>query len=161
MAGHRQSGGQLMGFRIVASFPKFRDTPVILGESDPEGCAACSAERNPQNGYRNGALYASYMAEAYSQTLALAEREHVKVMAAVTWAFEFEDQPYFAGFRAFTAWKEVGSPQSPTPEQYNQLESAGQLQLLTSPEWIQIEGGSVRLKFDLPRQAVSLARLTW
>src|SRR5205814_1556524 len=68
-------------------------------ESDPEGCAACSAEKNPQNGYRNGALYASYTVEAFSQTLSLAEREHVNVAGIVTWAFEFEDQPYFAGFR--------------------------------------------------------------
>jgi xylan 1,4-beta-xylosidase len=256
------------GFKIVASLPKWRNTPVILGESDPEGCAACSAEKNPQNGYRNGPLYASYTAEAYSQTLALAEREHVNLLAAVTWAFEFEDQPYFAGFRelatngldkpvlnifrmlglmgreqvevsssaaleteqivregvrgkpdvralaargehelevlvwnyhdddlpadaasvevtvsglppdarrallehfridskhsnAFAAWKEAGSPQSPTANQYKQLESAGQLELLTSPEWIRIEGSSAQLKFGLPRQAVSLARLTW
>ncbi|MCP5110876.1 MAG: beta-xylosidase, partial [bacterium] len=30
------------GFEIVASFPEFRDLPIIIGESDPEGCAACS-----------------------------------------------------------------------------------------------------------------------
>jgi xylan 1,4-beta-xylosidase len=87
------------GFKIVAAFPKWRNTPVVLGESDPEGCAACSAEKNPQNGYRNGALYASYTAEAFSQTIALAEREHINLMGVVTWAFEFEGQPYFAGFR--------------------------------------------------------------
>ena len=87
------------GFKIVASFPKWRNTGVILGESDPEGCAACSAQQNPQNGYRNGPLYASYTAEVLSHTLALAEREHVHLSGIVTWAFEFEDQPYFAGFR--------------------------------------------------------------
>src|SRR5579863_1885615 len=41
------------GFSIVGSFPEWKATPIILGESDPEGCAACSAEHNPQNGYRN------------------------------------------------------------------------------------------------------------
>jgi xylan 1,4-beta-xylosidase len=29
------------GFKIVASFPEWWQTPIILGESDPEGCAAC------------------------------------------------------------------------------------------------------------------------
>ena len=256
------------GFKTVASFPKFQKTPIILGEWDPEGCAACSAEKNPQNGYRNGALYASYTAEAFSQTLALAARDQVNLKGAVTWAFEFEDQPYFAGYRelasngldkavlntfrvlgllsgqridatssaaldsdkilsegvrsapdirtiatrsdhgvevlmwnyhdddlsappasvevtigglpadrnrallqhfridsthsnAFTAWKQMGSPQSPTPDQYTQLESAGQLQLLTSPEWIRIDGGTVHLKFDLPRQGLSLLKVEW
>ena len=87
------------GFKIVSSFPKWHDTPIILGESDPEGCAACSAEKNPQNGYRNGPLYASYTAEAVDRTVELASREHVNLTGIVTWAFEFEDQPYFAGFR--------------------------------------------------------------
>jgi xylan 1,4-beta-xylosidase len=62
---------------------------------------------------------------------------------------------------AFTAWKETGSPQSPTSEQYKQLESAGQLQLLTSPEWIRIDGGIVHLKFELPRQGLSLLKIDW
>ena len=256
------------GFKIVSSFPKWRDTPIILGESDPEGCAACSAEKNPQNGYRNGPLYASYTAEAVDRTLELAVRNHANIMGIVTWAFEFEDQPYFAGYRelasngldkpvlnafrmfgllggdrveatssaaldtdqvvregvrqqpdvnviatrskngielllwnyhdddfpaspagidlsvtgipaetrrallqhfridsthsnTFNAWKEMGSPQSPTPDQYKHLESAGQLQLLNSPEWIQIEGGTAHLKFDLPRQGLSLLKVEW
>jgi xylan 1,4-beta-xylosidase len=256
------------GFKIVASFPKWRNAPVVLGESDPEGCAACSAEKNPQNGYRNGALYTAYTAEAYSQTLALAEREHINLLGVVTWAFEFEDQPYFAGFRelasggldkpvlnafrmfglmdrnrveatssaalettqiiregvrtapdirtiatrsdhslqvlvwnyhdddlpaasatvhlvinglpptasrallehfridthhsnAFTAWKEMGSPQTPSPKQYKQLESAGQLRLLTSPSWTQLESGTARMEFELPRQGMSLIKISW
>ena len=48
------------GFQIVASFPKFKGLPIVLSESDPEGCAACSARVYPQNAYRNGTLYASY-----------------------------------------------------------------------------------------------------
>ncbi len=256
------------GFKIVASFPEWRRTPIILGESDPEGCAACSAKENPQNSYRNGPLFASYTAEVLNQIFYLAGREHVNFMGAVTWSFEFEDQPYFAGFRelatngidkpvfnafrmfgllgktrvavtssgalandemvgsgvrgepdinaiatrkeheveiliwnyhdedleaaaapieltitglpgnakrravehfridsshsnAFAVWKEMGSPQSPSSAQYEQLENAGQLQVLNSPAWIRIEKGSVRLQFDLPRQAVSLVRIAW
>ena len=30
---------------------------------------------------------------------------------------------------AYTAWKNMGSPQAPTPEQYGELKAAGQLQL--------------------------------
>jgi xylan 1,4-beta-xylosidase len=256
------------GFKIVSSFQKWRDTPIILGESDPEGCAACSAEKNPQNGYRNGPLYASYTAEAIDRTLELAAREHVNLAGIVTWAFEFEDQPYFAGFRelasngldkpvlnafrmfgllggdqieatssaaldtdqvldngvrqkpdinviatrsentvevllwnyhdddlvapaalvnvqisglpekvehgmlqhfridsahsnAFTAWKDMESPQSPRADQYKKLESAGQLQLLTSPSWVHIQHGTVQLQVQLPRQGLSLVKIEW
>ncbi len=85
------------GFKIVASFPEWRKTPIILGESDPEGCAACSAKENPQNLYRNGPLNGAI--EVLNDILALAGRERVNFMGAVTWAFEFEDQPLFAGFR--------------------------------------------------------------
>jgi xylan 1,4-beta-xylosidase len=256
------------GFKIVASFPEWRQTPIILGESDPEGCAACSAKTNPQNSYRNGPLYAVYTAEVMNNLLALIQRERVNFLGAVTWAFEFENQPYFEGFRslatnrvdkpvlnafrmfgllgkerltatssaalpseeivktgvrgqpdinaiaarkdreveilawnyhdddvpgsaalielavsnlplksgrcliehyrvdsshsnAFTAWKEMGSPQSPSPEQQAQLEAAGQLQLLNSPTWSTIDQGSVHLEFSLPRQGLSLVRISW
>ena len=256
------------GFKIVASFPEWRQTPIILGESDPEGCAACSARTNPQNSYRNGPLYAVYTAEVMNNLLALIHREGVNFLGAVTWAFEFENQPYFEGFRslatngvdkpvlnafrmfgllgneriaamsraalpsdeivkagvrkqpdvnaiaarkdheveilawnyhdddvpgsaalielvvsglpskagrcliehyrvdsshsnAFTAWEEMGSPQSPSPAQQGQLEAAGQLQLLGSPTWSTIDQGSVRLEFSLPRQGLSLVRISW
>jgi xylan 1,4-beta-xylosidase len=256
------------GFQIVASFPEWRETPIVLGESDPEGCAACSAQENPQNAYRNGELFASYTAEAMNSIYALAGSEHVNFLGAVTWSFEFEGQPYFAGFRelasngldkpvlnafrmfgmlgearlavtssaalatedvvrngvrarpdinaiatrgdheiqiliwnyhdddlpassapidltieglppdatralgehfridahhsnSFTAWKEMGSPQSPSPAQYEQLQDAGQLQLLTSPAWISLDRGAARLQFALPRQGLSLLRIAW
>jgi xylan 1,4-beta-xylosidase len=70
-----------------------------LGESDPDGCAACSARFFPQNGYRNGAQYASYTAATFMRKLDLADRHGVNFEGAVTWAFEFEDQPWFDGFR--------------------------------------------------------------
>jgi xylan 1,4-beta-xylosidase len=87
------------GFRIVRSFPEWQKTPIVLGESDPEGCAACSAKNNPQNAYRNGALYATYTTEVVDRIYSLAASENVNFLGAVTWAFEFEDQPPFAGFR--------------------------------------------------------------
>jgi len=256
------------GFRIVQSFPEWRQTPIVLGESDPEGCAACSARNNPQNSYRNGPLYAAYTAEVLDRIYGLAESAHINFLGAVTWAFEFEDQPPFEGFRelatdgidkpvlnafrmfalmgtervkatstgalptedvvrdgvrghpdinviaarknhevdlliwnyhdddiaaslasievqidglplpptsgvlehfridsrqsnAFAAWKEMGSPQSPSVEQAQRLQKAGQLQLLDSPQPMTIENGSVHLQFGLPRQSLSLIRLAW
>lgn len=256
------------GFKIVASFPEWRGTPILLGESDPEGCAACSAKSNPQNQYRNGPLYGAYTVEVLDNILALERSEHVNFMGAVTWAFEFEDQPAFAGFRevatngvdkpvlnafrmlgllsserlnvtssaavpneeivrdgvrqspdvnaiatrkengvevlvwnyhdddvpfpaanidltvtglpaklnrslvehfrvdsdhsnAFAVWKTMGSPESLSEDQRTRLQAAGQLQLLTSPEWTTIEHGTIRLHLTLPRQGLSLIRLSW
>lgn len=84
------------GMRIVASYPEWKNTPIVLGESDPEGCAAC---KGPENGYRNGPLYGVSEAEATMRTYELARKYGVTIEGAVTWAFEFENQPYFAGFR--------------------------------------------------------------
>jgi xylan 1,4-beta-xylosidase len=254
------------GFRIVASFPELRDTPIIIGESDPEGCAACGVSTNPENAYRNGTMYSSYTAEQLARTYELADAHKVNLRGSVTWAFLFEDQPYFAGFRdlatngidkpvlnvfrmlgrmpgdrvtvessgalplnlvrdtgarerpdvnalasrsertvsvllwnyhdddlpapaaevdlvvegaqgrsvevthqrvdathsnAYEAWKRMGSPQPPTRDQYRQLERAGQLQALEPSRRVKVEDGRVRLSFTLPRQAVSLVRMTW
>jgi xylan 1,4-beta-xylosidase len=264
----RQLAAIEQGFKIVAFFPEWRQTPIILGESDPEGCAACSAKENPQNLYRNGPLYGAYTVEVLNNILALASQERVNLLGVVTWAFEFEDQPYFAGFRelatngvdkpvlnafrmlgmlgnerveaissgalttedvarngaralpdinaiatrknreieiliwnyhdddilfpaanidlaiaglpadakrgslehfrvdadhsnAFSAWKEMGSPQSLSESAYKRLESAGQLQLMDSPAWVEMQQGKVQLHFTLPRQGLSLVRLSW
>jgi xylan 1,4-beta-xylosidase len=254
------------GFQIVASFPELHDTPVIIGESDPEGCAACSMRTNPENAYRNGAMYSSYTAEQLARTYELADLLKVNLRGAVTWAFEFEGQPYFDGFRdlatngidkpvlnvfrmlgrmggqrvavdsagalplasvrdagvrgapdiaalasrddravsvlvwnyhdddvaaapseidliidgvrgrrlmlthdrvdathsnAYEAWKRMGAPQPPTRVQYAELEQAGGLQPLAPPRRVDATGGRVRVGFALPRQAVSLVRVTW
>lgn len=256
------------GFEIVKSFPEWQDTPIILGESDPEGCAACSARENPQNLYRNGPLYGAYTIEALSRILGLARAEHVNFHAAVTWAFEFENQPPFAGFRelatngidkpvlnafrmlgmlggervwarssgalptesvisagvdgnpdinaiaarkqreveiivwnyhdddvpspaatihiaitdlpaevkrgllehfrvdsdhsnAFAVWQSMGSPDSLSAGQAKALQNAAQLQTLTSPSWVDIDNGTFTTRFTLPRQGISLIRLSW
>jgi xylan 1,4-beta-xylosidase len=266
----RQLSAIEQGFRIVASFPEWQHTPIILGESDPEGCAACSAKDHPQNAYRNGPLYGAYTIEVSNNILALVRQERVNFLGAVTWAFEFEDRPPFAGFRelatngvdkpvlnafrvlgllsserlrvtssaalpseeivrdgvrskadinaiatrndkgreiailiwnysdddvpspavpidlaitglpvdakrgllehfrvdsdhsnSFAAWKAIGSPQALTAAETEHLQNAGQLQLLTSPTWISIDNATIDLQFDLPRQGLSLVRLSW
>ena len=87
------------GMKILAEFAKFRGLPVIVSESDPEGCAACSAKVYPQNAYRNGPLYAAYTAAALKAEMDLAARNQIDLEGMLTWAFEFEGQDYFAGFR--------------------------------------------------------------
>jgi xylan 1,4-beta-xylosidase len=256
------------GFAMVTAFPQFARLPIVLSESDPEGCAACSARTHPANAYRNGTLYPTYVALATASERKLAEKYKVNLEGALTWAFEFEDQPSFEGFRtlatngvdkpvlnifrmaglmrgqalklessgalaveamvesgvrhapdvdgvaaregreitamvwnyhdedasadgspvelkltgvpltvkrvrlehyridrdhsnAYTVWKQMGSPQAPTPEQTAQLKAAGQLQTLGSPRWIANQAGTVEVKFTLPRQAVSLLEFSW
>ena len=87
-------------FAVVASFPEYKQTPLVIGESDPEGCAACTG---PQNGYRNGTMYSSYTAASFPREFELAQKYGVNLEGALTWAFEFEDQPPFAGFRALAS----------------------------------------------------------
>jgi xylan 1,4-beta-xylosidase len=88
------------GFAMIAAVPALKDKPVVIGESDPEGCAAC---QGPQLGYRNGTMYSSYTAASFARKHLLAERHGVNLDGALTWAFEFEDQPYFPGFRALAS----------------------------------------------------------
>jgi xylan 1,4-beta-xylosidase len=254
------------GFEIVASYPTLKNLPIIIGESDPEGCAACSEDLHPQNAYRNGTMYSSYTAASFARKHDLAEARGVNLLGAVTWAFEFEDQPWFRGFRdlatngvdkpvlnvfrmfgmmqskrlkitqnlaydyikirdksvrgepdvnaiaskgnksatimvwnyhddnkpapdspvrihlkglpeknvmmqhyridqefsnSYELWKKMGSPKNPSPEQIVLLETAGQLQLLTSPQWMKAKDGDVTLDFPLPGQAVSFIKLSW
>lgn len=254
------------GFGIVASFPEFSKLPIIIGESDPEGCAACPVRTNPANAYRNGTMYSSYTAEQIARTYELADSHHVNLIGAVTWAFLFEGQPYFDGFRdlatngidkpvvnifrmlglmtgtrvavtstaglaaadvrdrsvrdaadlsalaardarsasvlvwnyhdddvpgptmkvtltiaglpgvrpvlahyrvdadhgnAYARWKAMGSPQTPTPAQYADLERAGALTRLGPDRRVPVTNGTVRVDFALPRQGVSLVKLTW
>lgn len=85
------------GFAKISAIPSLRALPIVIGESDPDGCAAC---QGPQLGYRNTTMYSSYTAAAFARKHLLAARHGVNLEGALTWAFEFEDQPFFAGQRA-------------------------------------------------------------
>ena len=87
-------------FAAVAKYPELKQTPIVIGESDPEGCAAC---QGPQNGYRNGTMYSSYTAASFARKHDLAAKHAVNLEGALTWAFEFEDQSFFAGFRVLAS----------------------------------------------------------
>jgi xylan 1,4-beta-xylosidase len=86
-------------FAVIGEFPMYASTPIVIGESDPEGCAACGVSHYPHNGYRNGTMFPTYTALQIARTYELADRRRVNLLGAVTWAFLFEDQPYFDGFR--------------------------------------------------------------
>jgi len=88
------------GFGIVASFPELKSKPIVIGECDPEGCAACQGSTLA---YRNGTMYSSYTAASFARIPDLADKHGVNIEGALTWAFEFEDQPYFAGFRSLAS----------------------------------------------------------
>ena len=87
-------------FAIIAEFPELKNKPIVIGESDPDGCAAC---QGLQLGYRNTTMYSSYTAASFARKHDLAARHGVNLEGALTWAFEFEDQPYFAGFRVLAS----------------------------------------------------------
>jgi xylan 1,4-beta-xylosidase len=256
------------GFAIVRSFARFQDLPIVISEADPEGCGACASSVYPANAYRNGTLYPAYEAVALKTLMHLADADHANLQGILTWAFEYENQRYFEGFRtlatngidkpvldvfrmaglmegdfvkvessaavptqtilnagvagqpdvdalaarsdhdvsvlvwnyqdndvsgpaaqidlqvsgipqnakrvllrhyridqnhsnAYTVWKQMGSPQNPSPDQYKDLEAAGQLQLLKSPRWIDERAGSAEVKFTLPLESLSLVQLSW
>ncbi|MFL6575587.1 MAG: GH39 family glycosyl hydrolase [Povalibacter sp.] len=88
------------GFAKIAAVPELRNRPIVIGESDPEACAAC---QGPQLAYRNSTMYSSYTAASFVRKQDLASRHQVNLEGALTWAFEFEDQRYFAGFRALAS----------------------------------------------------------
>jgi len=87
------------GIEILSQFPQFRNLPIVLSESDPEGCAACPLAGHPEVGYRNNTIYPAYTAVMLGNILKLADRYHANIEGMLTWAFEFEDKQYFEGFR--------------------------------------------------------------
>ena len=88
------------GFTTIAGFPAFKQTPIVISEADPDGCAACPASDTPADAYRNSPAYGAYEVAMMKRTLELEARLGVKVRGLLTWAFLFPGSPYFAGYRA-------------------------------------------------------------
>ncbi len=117
------------GFQIVAQ-SKYKEVPVILSESDPEGCAAC---RGSANGYRNGEAYAASVLEATAASLTLAREYGVRLEGAVNWAFVFPGQAPFAGFRELaTAAPGSGGVDKPVLNALRRLGALGGEELAVS-----------------------------
>ncbi len=62
---------------------------------------------------------------------------------------------------SYTAWKKMGSPQSPTDEQYKQLEHAGKLEKKDWPISVRAENGICEFPVQLPPQSLMLFRFSW
>jgi xylan 1,4-beta-xylosidase len=255
-------------FAAIASFPELKDKPIVIGESDPDGMAARPVSEAPGLGYRTTSQFPAYTAACFAREYELAAKYGVNLEGALTWSFEFENKPYFVGYRvlatngvdmpilnlfrmfgkmggarlavessgdlgldtavtkgvrngksevyavagleskklsvmvynyfdddvpgpaaavdlalanlpangqaklteyridqdhsnAHTVWQKMGSPQSPTPQQYAELKQAGQLETLGDSQIATIVGGNADLKITLPREAVSLLVLEW
>ena len=83
------------GFSIVQSYPELKISRRHWGIR-PGRLRGCQGE---QLGYRNTTMYSSYTAASFARAWTLARRDGVNLDAALTWAFTFEGQPPFAGFR--------------------------------------------------------------
>jgi xylan 1,4-beta-xylosidase len=99
-------GNQLVlaqgGFNLAASYPTYKNKGIIIGEADPDGCAACPYPTYPANGYRMVPAYGAYEVAEMKYTLDLAARIGVNLKGVLTWAWMYNGEPYFAGYRALS-----------------------------------------------------------
>jgi xylan 1,4-beta-xylosidase len=143
------------GFAMVASFPEFRNTPIIIGEADPDGAAAMPASQSPSRRYRNVPAYGAYVAAMMKYSLDLAEREKVNLKGALTWAFMFDGMPWFEGYRTLS----TNGIHKPVLNAFKMLgQMKGDELPLTSDGTVgldQILKSSVRLQPDINGMAVA------
>ncbi len=253
--------------KLISSIPQVKKLPLIIGESDPEGCAACGMNTHPANAYRNGTMYSSYTAASLARIYDLNDHYETNIIGALNWSFEFENQPWFFGLRdlasngvdkpvlnvfrmlgmmggkrlavdgnlaydykticdsgvrseetdinalaaksknmvtvllwnyndidthgsgssvnllvknipsktavlyqyridgdhsnSYEVWKKMGSPQNPNSEQIKELKKSGQLEILNYPANVKIENNQLKIEMQLPRQAVSLIKISF
>ena len=83
------------GFQKIAAVQALAAKPIVIGESDPEGCAAVPARRMPIAMER----CIRAIPRRVSRDLGARGKHHVNLEGVLSWAFEFEDQPWFAGYR--------------------------------------------------------------
>jgi xylan 1,4-beta-xylosidase len=62
---------------------------------------------------------------------------------------------------SYEAWLKLGSPRNPDPDQYRELEKAGQLQKVSSGIKNKVKKGSITINSLLPRQGVRLFIIKW
>jgi xylan 1,4-beta-xylosidase len=61
---------------------------------------------------------------------------------------------------AYAAWKRIGAPQDPTPEQIAQIKQKEDLQKVESQTAAPTSDGGLHYKFELPQPAVCLIKIT-
>lgn len=111
------------GFRAVASFPQYEQTPIYITEADPDGCAACPADFIAGSAYRTSTAYGAYEVAMMKRSLDLEAAEGVDLAGVLTWAFTFPNTPYFAGYRVLAS-NGVNLPVLSAFELLGQLEGA-------------------------------------
>lgn len=57
---------------------------------------------------------------------------------------------------SYAAWLAMGSPQDPTPQQYDGLAAAGKLAVLDEPTMMNVQDNKLCTLFSLPIRALSL-----
>jgi xylan 1,4-beta-xylosidase len=62
---------------------------------------------------------------------------------------------------AYTVWKAMGSPQSPTPAQFAELKAKDGLQQLEPSRELDVRGGTVTVSTEMPSHSISLLQLNW
>jgi len=62
---------------------------------------------------------------------------------------------------AYSAWLAMGSPTAPTDGQRAQMQAAAAATELGPPERVQVTGGALTLRSQLPRQGVELIEVRW
>ena len=62
---------------------------------------------------------------------------------------------------SYEAWKKMGSPQNPTAKQIEELEKEGQLETMGPQRTLKATKGKLLISVSMPRQAVSLIKLSW
>jgi xylan 1,4-beta-xylosidase len=62
---------------------------------------------------------------------------------------------------SYSTWLSMGAPQQVSRSQYEVLEQSGKLELLDAPTYVNVTDGTATIEFGLPRQGVSLVRITW
>jgi xylan 1,4-beta-xylosidase len=83
-------------FAVIQNYSTLNKLPVFIGEDDPDSCAACLS---PEIEYRNNLIYPSYTAAVFTREIDLATKYNINLTGALTWAFQFEDHPFFDNFR--------------------------------------------------------------
>ena len=98
--------------QAAARHPQFRRLPVLIDECDPCVPAHYSRYDNPNFGFRNTSYYPVVMASIFKRLMDLdaALPDAPDVALATSWAFYFEGERYFEGFREFFTAENVELP---------------------------------------------------
>jgi xylan 1,4-beta-xylosidase len=96
----------------AARYPQLRHLPVLVDECDPCVPAHYSRYDNPNFGFRTTSYYPTIMASVFKRLMDLNASlpEAPDVALATAWAFYFEGERFFEGFREFFTAENIELP---------------------------------------------------